>query len=431
MASVEVSPGRAWGVTALCASFMSINYADKVIVGMAAVPIMEELHLTPAEFGWLGSAFFLLYSLSAVGVGLIADRIASKWIIAVMAFVWAATMAPMAFEVAFPVLLICRIILGAAEGPSIAIANHAVFKWFPDKKRAFPSAIVSIGSSVGVLFSAPAIAWLIKTYNWHVAFGVVSAIGFIWLPIWLVFVKEGPLAASSGETGAIEPTTKQMLPPLLPLLTQRTFVGVLACAYASFSVLALIVAWLPPFLIKGENYSPQTASWLVAFTWTFEALMVVGVGWYSSILAGRGVSSQISRGYFGAGAIVVAGISLLLAMAVPSGMLRVAMLILAFSAAQAVWPLLFALIAEIVPGSRRGSVVSIFTGIFTTAGLVSPVVMGYAVQWGETVVEGYRDGFILLGLLTLAGGAAGLWLINPERDRTRSSAALRVVVTTS
>ena len=86
-----------------------------------------------------------------------------------MAFVWAATMVPMAFNVAFSVLVLCRIILGAAEGPSIAIANHAVFKWFPDKKRALPSAIVSIGSSVGVLFSAPAIAWLIRTYDWNTA----------------------------------------------------------------------------------------------------------------------------------------------------------------------------------------------------------------------------------------------------------------------
>ena len=72
---------------------------------------------------------------------------------------------------------------------------------------------------------------------------------------------------------------------------QRTFVGVLACAYASFSVLALVVAWLPPFLIKGESYSPQDASWLVAFAWMFEAAVVVAVGWYSGVLAGRGISS--------------------------------------------------------------------------------------------------------------------------------------------
>jgi ACS family D-galactonate transporter-like MFS transporter len=172
--------GRGWLVTVLCASFMSINYADKVIVGLAAVPIMEDLHLQPKEFGLLGSAFFLLYSLSAIGVGFLADRLSTKPIIASLATVWAVTLVPMAVTASFAILILSRVVLGAAEGPSIAIANHSVFKWFRDSERAFPSAIVSIGSSVGVLISAPALTYLIKTYNWHVAFAVLAAVGFAW-----------------------------------------------------------------------------------------------------------------------------------------------------------------------------------------------------------------------------------------------------------
>jgi len=61
MSASEDGGARAWTITALCASFMSINYADKVIVGLAAVPLMAELHLSPSEFGLLGSAFFLFY----------------------------------------------------------------------------------------------------------------------------------------------------------------------------------------------------------------------------------------------------------------------------------------------------------------------------------------------------------------------------------
>ena len=106
VAATEVSAWRAWSVTGLCASFMSINYADKVIVGLAAVPIMEDLHLSPSQFGLLGSAFFLLYSLSAIGVSFIADRVASKWIIAALSLVWALTLIPMSFEVGFATLLV-------------------------------------------------------------------------------------------------------------------------------------------------------------------------------------------------------------------------------------------------------------------------------------------------------------------------------------
>jgi len=432
VAATEVSAGRAWGVTALCASFMSINYADKVIIGLAAVPIMEELKLSPSQFGFLGSAFFLLYSLSAIGVGLLADRISTKWIIAAMSLVWALTLLPMAFHVGFALLLVSRIILGAAEGPSIAIANHCIFKWFPNARRSLPSSVVSIGSSVGVLFSAPALAWLIRTYDWHVAFAVLACVGIAWLPIWLIAAKEGPLAATAPAAAESKERNGAMTPSLLQLLTQRTFLGVLACAYVSFSVLALVVAWLPPFLIKSEHYSPQAASWIVAAAWTIEAVAVVAVGWYSSTLASRGVSSRISRGWLTTGAVCLTGAALAAMQFVPSGILRVAMLVFAFSAAQTIWPLSFTLIAEIVPAFRRGAAVSIFTAIFTTAGLVSPALMGYAVQAGNASArDGYLVGFGILGVATLVGGLIGFWLIDPEADRVRANGGALAPATVS
>jgi MFS family permease len=419
MMAIDLADGRrrGWLVAVLCASFMSINYADKVIVGIAAIPIMEELHLQPKEFGLLGSAFFLLYSVSAIGVGFLADRLSTKLIIASLAAIWALTLFPMATTVSFSVLILCRIVLGAAEGPSIAIANHSIFKWFHDKERARPSAIVSIGSSIGVLVSAPALTYLIRTYNWHVAFGVLAAIGLAWLPIWLLFAKEGPL--DSSPVIASNSRSDAPKPPLLPLLTQRTFIGVLACGYTSFSVLALVVAWLPLFLESGEGYSPFATSWLVAAIWVVEAAAVVATGWYSASLASRGVPSRISRGYLAAGLICLSGISLLLAVMLPQAITRIAALVIGFSAAQSVWPLLFALISEIVPIARRASVMSISTAICTTAGLISPALMGYAVQWAGGGGAGYRNGFLILGAFTAIGGVIGLWLINPEFDRSR------------
>jgi hypothetical protein len=38
-------------------------------------------------------------------------------------------------NVAFATLLVCRIILGAGEGPAFAVAVHALFKWFSNEKR--------------------------------------------------------------------------------------------------------------------------------------------------------------------------------------------------------------------------------------------------------------------------------------------------------
>src|ERR1700736_2715147 len=69
----------AWPIVTLLFLFMLINFADKAVIGIAAVPIMTELPLSPRQFGLLGSSFFLLFSLSAVVTGFIVNRVETRW----------------------------------------------------------------------------------------------------------------------------------------------------------------------------------------------------------------------------------------------------------------------------------------------------------------------------------------------------------------
>jgi hypothetical protein len=46
----------AWKITFLLFLFMLVNFADKIVVGLAGVPIMAELKLEPEQFGLLGSS---------------------------------------------------------------------------------------------------------------------------------------------------------------------------------------------------------------------------------------------------------------------------------------------------------------------------------------------------------------------------------------
>jgi hypothetical protein len=60
------SPAKAWLMVTLCAVMMGLNYADKGILGFAAQPIMRDFKLSPVEFGYLGSSFFLLFAVSGI-----------------------------------------------------------------------------------------------------------------------------------------------------------------------------------------------------------------------------------------------------------------------------------------------------------------------------------------------------------------------------
>ena len=74
--TTQPTPKGAWRITFLLFLFMLVNFADKIVVGLAGVPIMTELKLEPEQFGLLGSSFFFLFSISAIVVGFIVNRIA-------------------------------------------------------------------------------------------------------------------------------------------------------------------------------------------------------------------------------------------------------------------------------------------------------------------------------------------------------------------
>lgn len=48
---------KAWTTVVLVFLFMLINFADKAVIGLAAGPIIKDLHLTNEQFGQIGSAF--------------------------------------------------------------------------------------------------------------------------------------------------------------------------------------------------------------------------------------------------------------------------------------------------------------------------------------------------------------------------------------
>ena len=76
--SRQPAPKGAWRITFLLFLFMLVNFADKIVVGLAGVPIMTELKLEPERFGLLGSSFFLLFSIAAIVVGFIVNRVATR-----------------------------------------------------------------------------------------------------------------------------------------------------------------------------------------------------------------------------------------------------------------------------------------------------------------------------------------------------------------
>ena len=156
---------RAWIVVGLLFSFMVINFADKAVIGIAAVPIMQELQLGPRQFGLVGSSFFLLFAVSSVATGFLVDRVQTRWVLLAMGLISALSQFPMIGSVGFETLVACRIALGAGEGPAAPVALHSTYKWFPNELPTLPTAVIMQGGAIGVMVALPVLNWVIMRWT--------------------------------------------------------------------------------------------------------------------------------------------------------------------------------------------------------------------------------------------------------------------------
>jgi MFS family permease len=411
--TTQPTPPGAWKITFLLFLFMLVNFADKIVVGLAGVPIMTELKLEPEQFGLLGSSFFFLFSISAIVVGFIVNRIDTRWVLLVLATVWALAQFPMVGTVSFTTLLICRIILGAGEGPAFSVATHAIYKWFPDEKRTLPTAILSQGSAFGVILAVPALNWVIVNHSWHYAFGALGVVGLMWGVAWLILGKEGPLVQTVA-MAANEPRI-----PYFQLLTSRTFVGCCAATFGAYWALSLGLTWFTPFIIKGLGFSQQDAGWISILPWVFGAVTVLTTGWVSQVLMARGVSTRGARGILGAAPLVIGGLIIAVLPHINGAGLQIALLVLGSGLCGSIYVVCPPMLGEFTPVSQRGAVIAIYGAIFTLAGILAPTVMGSVIQHAATTLDGYMMGFTINAVILVASGLLGLALLWPNTERAR------------
>src|ERR1700739_2527042 len=182
-----------WRIALLLALFMLINSVDKIVLGLVAIPMMDELGLTPEEFGSIGSSFVWPFVLAGLVGGFFANRLKTKFLILGMVLIWSACQFPIAQYASVETIVACRIVLGIGQGPAWPVAIHALYKWFPDDKRNMPVAVLAQGSGIGLIVAGIFIPLVTAAWGWRANFAVLAVIGCIWALIWLVVGDEGKL----------------------------------------------------------------------------------------------------------------------------------------------------------------------------------------------------------------------------------------------
>jgi MFS family permease len=338
-----------------------------------------------------------------------------------LAFSSAVVQFPMVGAVGFATLVACRVLLGAGEGPAFSVAVHALYKWFPDQQRTLPTAVLTQGAAVGVIVALPALNWIVVRYSWHWAFFALGAVGLLWVLVWGLLGREGPVAAPA--LAAANPAARERV-PYPRLLLSPTFIGCcLACFGGSWAI-ALGLTWFTPFIITGLGYSQQQAGWISALPWLMGAVAVLTTGFLSQALTARGASPRWARGVVGSTPLVVGGLILLVVPHLAGSTWQIVLVVVGGGLCGSIFVVCSPIISSFTPVTQRAGLIAIFVAIYSSAGIFAPIVTGSVIETAATVLEGYYTGYTITGLVQLLGGLAGLLLLWPTAQNTKETVGL-------
>jgi MFS family permease len=298
MKTEEGAGYRAYVLFALIVVY-TVNFIDRQILGILAIPIQQELELSDTQLGLMrGVSFALFYATLGVPAAMLADRTHRVRVMTGALAIWSAFTALCGTATSFWQLFFFRMGVGVGEAGGVAPAYALVSDYYPPQKRARALAVYSfgipIGSAVGIVFGG-VIATL---FDWRTAFFVVGVFGVVLAPLLLFTVREPA-------RGRYDPPGSRRAPAgiseVVATLAKKPSFWLLSTGGAFSSIMAYgFFAWAPAYFVRlfGEEL-PRALAWLPAWIIPDNAgPLLYAAYYYGAIVAIGGVIGIFLGGVF-------------------------------------------------------------------------------------------------------------------------------------
>ncbi|MGH8781459.1 MFS transporter [Paraburkholderia sp.] len=382
----------------------TLNYADRATLSITGTAIQHSLGLSPVSMGYIFSAFAWAYVIAQLPGGWLLDRFGSKHTYAVSIFVWSLLtmmqgwVAGLTAAAAIATLFALRFLIGFAEAPAFPGNSRIVSAWFPTAERGTASAIFNSSQYFATVMFAPLMGWITHAYGWPHVFTVMGVIGVLIAALWMKTVyapKEHPLANEleirhieaggglvdlDGRRGANKKSAPQVRTGacIREMLKSRMLLGVFIGQYCITTLTYFFLTWFPIYLVQERHMSILKAGFVAAIPAICGFLGGVLGGVISDALLRRGYSTTFARK-----APIVAGMLLSTCMIacnyVDAQWVVVGIMALAFFG-KGIGALGWAVVADTAPKQASGLCGALFNTFGNTAGITTPIVIGYLVQ---------------------------------------------------
>jgi len=363
--------------------------------------LVRDLHLTPPQVGTLAAATGVCWAVSALGFGIVADRVGRRAVLIPSVLVFSLCSVLSALAQNYGQLLAARALLGLAEGPCFAVTMALAEAWAPAGERARWIGRVNSAGPLAACVTPLFVTQVALSWDWRVGFLAVALPGLVLAVMLWRHVHEPP--------GAAIGLPAQEVGSARSVFAHRQLWW---CLVGAFGLIASVI----PFVVFAPLYLTQHVGLDAA---TSGALMsAAGFGGVLWSFFGTGLADRIGRrrALVLLGALNVMQVGLFL---VP-GLLARPMLLGAMVALCASGPAVGALVMAVLPAEiagRRDAATAIgFVGIGAelVGGSLAPVLAG--------ALAG-QQGLSSALWLALGGGALVVFVAFRVRETTPNDLA--------
>jgi ACS family D-galactonate transporter-like MFS transporter len=388
----EARTSRRWfPVLALVAVATMVNYLDRTVLGIAAPYLTKELGLTAASMGLVFSAFSWSYALLQIPGGIFLDRFGTRTTYTLALTLWSGFTAFMGFVSSLPMLLFTRVGVGIFEAPCFPANSRILATWFPQNERARANSIYSVGQYAGIAFLSVPLFWITQQFGWRGLFFIAGGFGIV-LGVWFWMIYREP-SEDSGinavEMAHIEAggggeykgaRTAFSWSDIGLLLRHRQIIGASIGQFGGNSTQVFFVTWFPTYLVNVRGMSFINAGLMTMLPYIGASIGVLVAGQVSDRILKKTGSANVARKLPIVGGMLLAS-TIVIANFVPVGSdaLVIAIMSVAFFG-QGMTNLGWTVISDVAPKELIGLTAGIFNFSANLAGIVTPLVIGYAYQ---------------------------------------------------
>ena len=389
-----------------------ITYLDRVAIASAATAIRSELGLSAVQMGWVFSAFTFAYAAFEIPSGWWGDVVGPRRVLARIVTWWSGFTMATGLAWNFVSLITARLMFGVGEAGAFPNISRAFARWFPAREKGHAHGVVFMGTRLGGALAPPLIVMLMSIVGWRGAFFICGLFGVAWCAIWLRWFRDDPSehpGVNAEELSIIreglEPRAQVRLP--WSALLSRNLLAICMMYFCMAYTLYFNLTWLPTYLREARGFSVSQAGWIAG--------LILLTGALGSFLGGKLTDHLVkSRGLrigrrIGAVTLPLAALILVIAAYTENPLVASLLLALTLGIADlnvsSCWSM-----CHDVGGDSAGTVSGAMNTFGNIGGAISPLVVGYAVQWWSS----WTVPFLVTAVVYVTGGLLTL-LIDPTR----------------